>query len=101
MLGKSFKDRFGHLGISELSGIVGSRRADDHGVPYSLTEEFVTVYRMHPLLPDKVSLRNIDAAPGPNKSPSVSKEYVISFLSSPIIYTIFEYEGVLQLVKLG
>jgi heme peroxidase/catalase len=25
---------------------------DHHGVPYSLTEEFVTVYRMHPLLPD-------------------------------------------------
>jgi hypothetical protein len=25
---------------------------DHHGVPYSLTEEFVTVYRMHPLIPD-------------------------------------------------
>jgi len=25
---------------------------DHHGVPYSLTEDFVTVYRMHPLLPD-------------------------------------------------
>src|SRR5207302_3576363 len=23
-----------------------------HGVPYSLTEEFVAVYRMHPLIPD-------------------------------------------------
>ena len=25
---------------------------DHHGVPYSLTEDFVTVYRMHPLIPD-------------------------------------------------
>jgi hypothetical protein len=25
---------------------------DHHGVPYSLTEDFITVYRMHPLLPD-------------------------------------------------
>ena len=35
-----------------LTGIPGSRR-DDHGVPYSITEEFVAVYRMHPLLPDE------------------------------------------------
>ncbi|MET8142160.1 peroxidase family protein [Sphaerisporangium sp. NPDC005288] len=25
---------------------------DHHNVPYSLTEEFVTIYRMHPLIPD-------------------------------------------------
>ncbi|WP_204029802.1 peroxidase family protein [Sinosporangium siamense] len=25
---------------------------DHHGAPYSLTEDFVTVYRMHPLIPD-------------------------------------------------
>jgi hypothetical protein len=34
-----------------LGGIVGSE-ADHHGAPYSLTEEFVAVYRMHPLMPD-------------------------------------------------
>jgi hypothetical protein len=34
-----------------LGGIVGSK-ADHHSAPYSLTEEFVSVYRMHPLLPD-------------------------------------------------
>ncbi|REF00431.1 peroxidase family protein [Thermomonospora umbrina] len=26
---------------------------DHHGVPYSLTEDFVTIYRMHPLIPDE------------------------------------------------
>ena len=39
---------------------------DHDGVPYSLTEEFITVYRMHPLLPD--DYRFVDhrtgAAPG-------------------------------------
>ena len=34
-----------------LGGIVGSN-ADHHTAPYSLTEEFVSVYRMHPLMPD-------------------------------------------------
>ncbi|KAL3629247.1 hypothetical protein CASFOL_026469 [Castilleja foliolosa] len=69
LLGKSFKDRFGHLGQGLLSGIVGSKKPNNHGVSYSLTEDFVTVYRMHSLLPDKILLRNIDVPPGPNKSP--------------------------------
>jgi hypothetical protein len=37
--------------------ILGSS-TDHHGVPYSITEEFVAVYRMHPLLPDDVSFRS-------------------------------------------
>ena len=42
-----------------LIGIPGSD-FDDHGVPYSLTEEFVAVYRMHPLVPDEVRLTGAD-----------------------------------------
>ena len=34
-----------------IRGIPGSP-TNLHGVPYSLTEEFVSVYRMHPLIPD-------------------------------------------------
>ncbi|WP_055565081.1 peroxidase family protein [Streptomyces atriruber] len=30
---------------------------DHHGAPYSLTEDFVTVYRMHPLIPDDFEMR--------------------------------------------
>ncbi|ARX82343.1 peroxidase [Streptomyces alboflavus] len=30
---------------------------DHHAAPYSLTEDFVTVYRMHPLIPDDYELR--------------------------------------------
>ena len=37
-----------------VSGIPGSAKSH-HGVDYSLTEEFVAVYRMHPLVPDDFS----------------------------------------------
>lgn len=40
-----------------LGGIVGSH-ADHHAAPYSLTEEFVAVYRMHPLMPDDYTIRS-------------------------------------------
>jgi hypothetical protein len=42
-----------------LGGIPGSA-TDHHGVSYSLTEEFVAVYRMHPLLPDDFTFRSLD-----------------------------------------
>ena len=49
----------GRLSSSEVvSGIPGSP-TDHHGVPYAITEEFVAVYRMHPLLPDELSFRSV------------------------------------------
>ncbi len=58
VLGEGFRRRFGRVGRSDiLSGIPGSP-TDHHGVPYSLTEEFVAVYRMHPLLPDDYVFRS-------------------------------------------
>jgi hypothetical protein len=37
-----------------ISGIPGST-VDHHAAPYSLTEEFVSVYRMHALIPDDIA----------------------------------------------
>ncbi|KAK6798737.1 hypothetical protein RDI58_006440 [Solanum bulbocastanum] len=74
LLGKKFKDTFGHVGGAILGGLVGLKKPENHGVPYSLTEEFVSVYRMHQLLPDKLQLRNIDATSGPNKSLPLTNE---------------------------
>jgi len=49
----------GRLSSDEvLSGIPGSP-TDHHGVPYAITEEFVAVYRMHPLLPDDLVFRSV------------------------------------------
>ena len=59
ILGERLRRRVGHVGSGEiLSGIPGSK-TDHHGVPYSLTEEFVAVYRMHPLLPDHFAFRSV------------------------------------------
>ncbi|EAQ91524.1 hypothetical protein CHGG_03459 [Chaetomium globosum CBS 148.51] len=40
-----------------ISGIPGSG-AEQDGVPYSLTEEFVSVYRMHSLIPDDIAFHS-------------------------------------------
>ncbi len=42
-----------------LGGLVGSAATDNAGVPYTLTEEFVAVYRMHPLLRDNVEVYDV------------------------------------------
>ena len=50
--GEDLQELFKFLDESEImGGIVGSNTNHD-GVPYSLTEEFTAVYRMHPLMPD-------------------------------------------------
>ncbi len=55
LAGETIKNMFGRLSGSELlSGIPGSD-TDQFGVPYTLTEEFVAVYRMHPLIPDDIT----------------------------------------------
>jgi len=59
LAGEGVHKRFGRISSSEvISGIPGSK-ANHYGVPYALTEEFVAVYRMHPLVPDDYSLRSV------------------------------------------
>ena len=60
-LGETFRDKVGRIGDSEaLSGIIGSS-TDHHAAPFSLTEEFVSVYRMHPLIPDDWSFFSLES----------------------------------------
>jgi hypothetical protein len=55
--GERIARTFGRISGSEVvSGIPGAE-TDHFGVPFSLTEEFASVYRMHPLLPDDFDLR--------------------------------------------
>ena len=59
-----------------FSGVVGGERdlkqnpVTGQEVPFSMTQEFVSVYRMHPLLPDAIDARIIDA-PGPQNKRGV------------------------------
>ena len=39
------------------AAIVGSSQ-EHHAAPYSITEEFVSVYRLHPLIPDDYEIRD-------------------------------------------
>jgi len=53
VLGRKFKNMFGRIGNSELFSGIPGLKAEHHAAPYYLTEEFVSVYRMHPLVPDQ------------------------------------------------
>ncbi|XP_023766583.1 alpha-dioxygenase 2 [Lactuca sativa] len=74
IFGKKVKDLFGNIFGAELSGLVGLKRPQDHGVPYSLTEEFVSVYRMHTTLPDKIFLRDINDISNHKSAPPIQEE---------------------------
>jgi hypothetical protein len=52
--------RLGKRSSNEVLGGIPGSPTSHHGVPYSLTEEFVAVYRMHPLLPDDFTFRSIE-----------------------------------------
>jgi hypothetical protein len=60
ILGERFDKQFGRRTSNEvIHGIPGSE-TNHFGVPYSLTEEFVAVYRMHPLVPDDFEFRSLE-----------------------------------------
>jgi len=47
------------LNDNELLGGIPGSPTDHHTAPYSLTEEFTSVYRMHPLIPDDYSIKSL------------------------------------------
>ena len=49
---------FTSINDNELLGGIPGSPTDHHGAPYSLTEEFVSVYRMHSLMPDDYTIRS-------------------------------------------
>jgi hypothetical protein len=58
LVGRRVTGTFGRLSSDEVfSGIPGSD-TQHYGVPYALTEEFVAVYRMHPLITDDWTFRS-------------------------------------------
>jgi Animal haem peroxidase len=65
LAGESVKKYHGRISTSEaVSGIPGSV-TNHNGADYCLTEEFVAVYRLHPLLPNDIPVRFAkDGRPG-------------------------------------
>jgi len=60
LLGERVYRAFGYVSSSEVLSGIPSTDVAHYGIPYSLTEEFVAVYRMHPLIPDDWVLRSAD-----------------------------------------
>jgi hypothetical protein len=59
LAGEKIKRYIGRISQSEaFSGIPGSG-VNHNGADYCLTEEFVTVYRMHPLIPDELRVLSV------------------------------------------
>ncbi|EDO45807.1 predicted protein [Nematostella vectensis] len=89
------------VGITPLVGNAKKMR----GVNFSLTEEFVAVYRMHPLLPDQLRVRNIRSREYtgheyslPKYSFAHAREIVEEHGFADLLYTFgVEYPGALTL----
>jgi hypothetical protein len=52
------QEKLDFVNDNELLGGIPGSPTDHHTAPYSLTEEFVSVYRMHPLMPDDYTIRS-------------------------------------------
>ena len=55
---------------NETANGVPGTPAHQHSAPYAMTEEFASVYRLHPLLPEDVGIRSLD------DHPAVTYEFV-------------------------
>ncbi|KAF2871501.1 heme peroxidase [Massariosphaeria phaeospora] len=75
-----------------ISGIPGSG-AEQHGAPYSLTEEFVSVYRLHPLIPDDIAF--FDAESGAHKKTYGIKDVAFENARKPFNEQNLGFEDVL------
>jgi hypothetical protein len=102
--GEWLNRRVGRLTASEaLSGIPGSK-TDHFGVPYALTEEFVAVYRMHPLILDDYRIRAADndhtlaERTFPELTGPAAHEFIQQSAVSDLFYTFgTEYPGAITL----
>lgn len=83
LVGESLTKMLGRISKTSevISGIPGSG-VDQFGVPYSLTEEFVSVYRMHSLIPDNIAF--FDANNGKHKSTIPVEDMLFTNAQKPL-----------------
>lgn len=82
LLGEKLYKMLGRVSKSEtLSGIPGSS-VEHHNAPYSLTEEFVSVYRLHSLLPDDIKFYDVQT--GEHRSTHVMNDVAFERARKPL-----------------
>jgi Animal haem peroxidase len=59
ILGERFDKRFGRVTKNQVIRGLIADPTHQNGIPYTLTEEFVSVYRMHPLIPGEFTFRSV------------------------------------------
>jgi hypothetical protein len=60
LAGENIKKVAGNFTHNEVIGGIPGSDTNQFGVPYSITEEFLSVYKMHPLIPDDFRFRSVD-----------------------------------------
>lgn len=71
-------------------------RAEHHAAPYAMTEEFVSVYRMHPLMPDDFVFRSISDGKviGKRSLPEVANRHAREVMKQVSLVDLFYSFGV-------
>lgn len=103
--GEELQEIFEFLDDSDLlGGIVGSDETEHHAAPFSLTEEFVAIYRMHPLMPDNYTFyslatgKQIGTAILPEVSLSNTREIMEKYALRDLFYSFGQqHPGALRL----
>ena len=102
-------------GMKQNWNLIRKSKADHHAAPYSITEEFVAVYRMHPLMPDDYSFRSfangqvVEERTQPDISFGKARELMTKFSMADLFYSfgvmnpgairLHNYPRFLQLLK--
>lgn len=83
LVGESLTKHLGRISKTSeaISGIPGSG-VNQFGVPYSMTEEFVSVYRMHSLIPDSIAF--FESSSGEHKSTIPTSETLFTNAQHPL-----------------
>lgn len=104
VVGEDLQEVFRFLNDNDILGGIVGNTADHHGTAYSLTEEFVAVYRMHPLMPDEFRFHSIQTGRplGTETLPDVSLENTRTVMEKYDLRDLFysfgiEHPGALRL----
>ena len=82
LMGERLYKMLGRISKAETISGIPSSGVEHHGAPYSLTEEFVAVYRLHSLLPDDIKFYDVQT--GEYRSTHVMNDVAFERARTPL-----------------